>query len=133
MKYKLYFVLGPDKSLCSVLSVKLCDGSASLHIQKVLHAGLWSGTAVHQHHWRGPTGKKLLVCYTETRLQTEKQHWRFICDTGNTLAHKITETQDQLHEKKISPVSLICMNILSTRKTYHLYLENIFKKLLDSN
>ena len=41
-------------------SVKLRDGPTSLHLQEVLHAGLRSGAAVHQHHRRGPTGKNLL-------------------------------------------------------------------------
>lgn len=40
-------------------AVELCDGPTSLHLQEVLHAGLWSGAAVHQHHRRGPAGKKL--------------------------------------------------------------------------
>lgn len=44
-------------SVVSVPSVELCDGPASLHLQEVLHAGLWSGTSVHQHHRGGPTGK----------------------------------------------------------------------------
>lgn len=42
--------------LC-LCAVELCDGTSSLHLQKVLHVGLWPGEAVHQHHRRGPPGK----------------------------------------------------------------------------
>lgn len=47
------------RSFCVLVPpVKLCDGPASLHLQEVLHAGLWSGATVHQHQRRSPTGKK---------------------------------------------------------------------------
>ena len=47
-------------SVVYVPAVELCDGPASLHLQEVLHAGLWSGSSVHQHHGRGPTGKNFI-------------------------------------------------------------------------
>lgn len=50
----------------SLPAVKLCDGSTSLHLQEVLHAGLWSGATVHQHHRRGQTGKKLSILSPRT-------------------------------------------------------------------
>lgn len=40
-----------------VCAVQLRHGTPALHVQKVLHAGLWSGEAVHQHQRGGPPGK----------------------------------------------------------------------------
>lgn len=48
---------GPTHPLCFVSTVQLRHGPTALHLQEVLHAGLRSGAAVHQHHGGGPTGK----------------------------------------------------------------------------
>lgn len=55
---KVYLCLDLRSFCVLVPAVKLCDGPASLHLQEVLHAGLWSGATVHQHQRRSPTGKK---------------------------------------------------------------------------
>ncbi len=59
-------------------AVKLCDGPASLHLQEVLHARLWSGTTVHQHQWRGPTGKK---------FYWQRPCWQWPCWLWSTSVH----------------------------------------------
>lgn len=41
---------GAPRSQLLSSPVKLCHGQAALHLQKVLHAGLRAGPAVHQHH-----------------------------------------------------------------------------------
>lgn len=46
--------LEPAVHSCCLPAVKLCHGQAAVHLQEMLHAGLWAGPAVHQHHGGRP-------------------------------------------------------------------------------